>query len=103
VTPKSPSVLPSITNLSLQQIAKDMGMTVSVRPVPLSELDDFDEVIACGTAVVVTPVNELTLGDKVYKFGSDEVGEVTMELYRRVREIQQGKAPDNHGWLEKVC
>ena len=60
VTPRSPSVLPSITNKSLQTIAKDEGMTVEQREISISELSEFDEVVACGTAVVVTPVGSLT-------------------------------------------
>ena len=59
VTPSSPSVLPSITNKSLQTLAKDEGMTVEQRDIMLEELGHFDEAIACGTAVVVTPVGSL--------------------------------------------
>jgi len=109
VSPKSSSVLPSITNKSLQQIATDMGMNVENREILVTELSDFDEVIACGTAVVVTPIGSMTVpqvggGEKVYKFGDGEtVGKVTMELYNRVRAIQQGEAEDVHGWLDQVC
>ena len=60
VAPMSPLVLPSITNKSLQTIALDEGMTVEQRDIELVELTDFDEVIACGTAVVVTPMGSLT-------------------------------------------
>lgn len=59
VTPASPSVLPSITNKSLQTIAKDEGLTIEQRDIPVSELGEFDEAIACGTAVVVTPIGSL--------------------------------------------
>ena len=60
ITPSSPSVLPSITNKSLMQIATDEGYTVEARDVKLDELESFDEVLAVGTAVVVTPVGSAT-------------------------------------------
>ena len=108
VTPKSSSVLPSITNKALMQIAKDEGMNVEQREVKLEELNDFDEVLAVGTAVVVTPVGSITrLGDdgdvQQYTFGkSDEIGPVTRKLYDRVRAIQNGEAEDKYGWNVKV-
>eukprot|EP00539_Tryblionella_compressa_P000928 CAMPEP_0178738452 /NCGR_PEP_ID=MMETSP0744-20121128/3520_1 /TAXON_ID=913974 /ORGANISM="Nitzschia punctata, Strain CCMP561" /LENGTH=415 /DNA_ID=CAMNT_0020391071 /DNA_START=131 /DNA_END=1375 /DNA_ORIENTATION=+ len=104
VTPKSNSVLPSITNKSLMQIARDEGYTVEERDVPLEELADFDEVLAVGTAVVVTPVGSVTIVDsetgkeKVYEFGNREIGESTKQLYQRVRAIQNGEVDDRHGW-----
>lgn len=105
VTPKSPSVLPSITNKSLMQLAKDAGMTVEAREVTLEELNDFDEVLAVGTAVVITPVGSITkLGEESntkYTFGSD-VGETTLELYNKVRAIQNGQEEDIHGWNVEV-
>jgi branched-chain amino acid aminotransferase len=110
VTPKSPSVLPSITNKSLMQIAKDEGMTVEARDVTIAELETFDEVLAVGTAVVVTPVGSITrldlqeAGDvKRYEFGTkNEIGETTRRLYDRVRAIQNGEAEDVHGWNHRV-
>ncbi|KAL7470178.1 hypothetical protein ACHAXS_010422 [Conticribra weissflogii] len=107
VTPRSSSVLPSITNKSLQTIAKDEGMTVEQRDVPLSELASFDEVIACGTAVVVTPVGSLTrFGDNgeesaKYTF-TEDVGETTRRLYDKVRSIQNGEVEDKYNWNIKV-
>ncbi|MDE5906434.1 MAG: branched-chain amino acid aminotransferase, partial [Alistipes sp.] len=56
VTPKSPSILPSITNMSLRQLASDLGLTVEEREVPVEELSTFEEVGACGTAAVISPV-----------------------------------------------
>jgi branched-chain amino acid aminotransferase len=107
ITPKSPSVLPSITNKSLMQIAKDEGMTVEERPVRLEELESFDEVLAVGTAVVVTPVGSITrlsTDSEVtqYQFGAkDEIGPVTRRLYDRVRAIQNGEEEDKYGWNVK--
>lgn len=104
ITPKSSSVLPSITNKSLMQIAKDMGMTVEEREVRLDELEDMDEVLAVGTAVVVTPVGSITRLDRenkphTYTFGDpDTVGPVTQKLYDRVRAIQSGEEEDKFGW-----
>eukprot|EP00520_Triparma_pacifica_P019126 CAMPEP_0118650838 /NCGR_PEP_ID=MMETSP0785-20121206/10459_1 /TAXON_ID=91992 /ORGANISM="Bolidomonas pacifica, Strain CCMP 1866" /LENGTH=316 /DNA_ID=CAMNT_0006543237 /DNA_START=241 /DNA_END=1191 /DNA_ORIENTATION=- len=102
VTPISSSVLPSITNKSLMDIAKDEGMTVEQRDISVSELATFDECIACGTAVVVTPIGKIVKGDDIYKF-SEETGETTMKLYNRVRDIQNGKEEDKFGWNVKVC
>ena len=110
VTPATPSVLPSITNKSLMQIAEDEGYTVEQRNVKIDELNDFDEVLAVGTAVVVTPVGTATIlggedsDDTVYKFGAgdDELGETTKRLYQRVREIQNGEVEDKYGWNMKI-
>jgi branched-chain amino acid aminotransferase len=112
VTPQSPSVLPSITNKSLMQIAADEGLDVEARAVRLEELETFDEVLAVGTAVVVTPVGSITrlaspeLGrpqDIKYQFGPPgEIGATTRRLYDRVRAIQNGEVEDVYGWNRKV-
>lgn len=112
VTPKSNSVLPSITNKSLMQIADHcLGMTVEERDIPVEELDRFDEVLAVGTAVVVTPVGSVTRRaatvdeeDTVYQFGATpgEVGPITRRLYDQVRAIQNGESPDLFGWNHQV-
>ena len=109
VTPKSDSVLPSITNKSLKTIAdKECGMVVEEREVKIEELKDFDEVVACGTAVVVTPVGSLTrfdekTGEEVVKYEfTQDVGETTRRLYDIVRGIQNGELEDKYGWNFKV-
>lgn len=107
VTPKSPSVLPSITNKSLMTIAADEGLTVEARDIPVEELETFDEVLAVGTAVVVTPVGSITRfdGDEEtkYEFGEPgEIGERTRQLYDKVRAIQFGEVEDKYGWNFKV-
>ena len=56
ITPKSPSILPSITNKSLRTLAEDMGLVVEERPVPVEELASFEEAGACGTAAVISPI-----------------------------------------------
>ena len=101
VTPESPSILESVTNLSLQQIARDLGLKVEKRPVHKSELENFTEIGACGTAVVLTPISSITYGDKVYNYGS-ECGEVSRKLYERMTSIQYGEAEDTHDWLFEI-
>ena len=102
VTPLSTSILPSITNRSLQQIAKDMGMKVEVRPIPEEELSTFEEAGACGTAAVISPIeriDDLEMG-KSYVFAKDgKPGPVCTKLYEKLRAIQYGDAPDSHGWV----
>lgn len=103
VTVESPSVLPSVTNLSLQQIAADLGMKVEVREIPYGELSTFAEIGACGTAVVVTPVCEVVRGDDVVRIGSpDECGPVLLSLYKEMQAIQYGEKEDVHGWCTGI-
>mmetsp|Transcript_7501 Transcript_7501/g.10658 ORF Transcript_7501/g.10658 Transcript_7501/m.10658 type:complete len:423 (+) Transcript_7501:214-1482(+) len=109
VTPRSGSVLPSITNKSLMTIAKDEGMTVEQRDILVEEMNTFDEVLACGTAVVVTPVGSITRfnaeGEATkYEFGTNpqDIGQTTRRLYDRVRAIQNGEEEDKYGWNVKV-
>jgi len=103
VTPESSSILPSVTNRTLMQLAKDMGMAVEVRPVPFEELATFAEIGACGTAVVVTPVCEVRRGDTVIRVGSETgCGPVLQKLYEAVQGIQYGELPDTHGWCVEV-
>ncbi|MBO6167573.1 MAG: branched-chain amino acid aminotransferase [Kiritimatiellae bacterium] len=103
VTPDSHSVLPSITNMSLKQCAADFGWKVECRPVPYEEIKEFAEVAACGTAVVVTPVYEITRGEEVIKISSpDEVGPHLQKLYDTVQGIQYGTLEDKHGWCHEV-
>jgi branched-chain amino acid aminotransferase len=103
ITPKSNSILPSITNDSLSIIAQDMGMIVERRAVEASELETFDEVGAVGTAAVITPVNLIRFRDRDYSFGSGEhAGPVITKLYERLTKIQAGEFEDKNGWLYEV-
>lgn len=101
VTPKSTSILPSITNKSLMQIAEDFGMKVERRLIPEEELDTFEEAGACGTAAVITPISyidDLETG-KRYTFSKDgKPGPVCTKLYNHLRGIQYGTVDDIHGW-----
>lgn len=102
ITPQSKSVLPSITNMSLIQLAEEMGMKTERRQVPLEELETFDEVGACGTAAVISPVAEIDDLDtgKKYIFSKDgKPGSISEKLYRKLRAIQNGEEPDKFGWL----
>ena len=99
VTPKSPSILPSITNKSLRTLAEDMGLKVEERPVAVEELGEFEEAGACGTAAVISPIESVYDLDTDVKvtYGS-EVGKVSLALYNRVQDIQYGRAEDKFGW-----
>lgn len=105
VTPASESILPSITNKSLRQVAEDLGLKVEPRHIPLEELDTFEEAGACGTAAVISPiyrVDDLDTG-KHYDFGSaTEAGPWSKKLYDALRAIQYGEAPDTHNWCEII-
>ncbi len=98
VTPDSHSILQSITNKSLMEIASDMGMTVEKRPIHKSELESFAEVGACGTAVVITPIRKILIEGKSVFYG-DECGPVLKKLYEEVTGIQYGERPDKHNWM----
>lgn len=101
ITPASESILPSITNMSLQQIAKDMGIEVECRHIPLEELETIQEAAACGTAAVASPIAEIDDLDtgKKYVIAKDgNPGPVTTALYNRLRAIQLGEIDDTHGW-----
>jgi len=99
ITPKSTSILPSITNMSLRQLAKDMGMKVEERQIAVEELSEFDEVGACGTAAVISPIKRIydADNDKEYLYGT-EPGKVSVKLYEKLREIQYGIQPDLYNW-----
>jgi len=107
VTPESPSILGSVTNMCLQQIAQDIGLKIERRPVKFSEVAGFKEVAACGTAVVITPLAQVTDERDPQKHHEIKIGNgefpVMMELYNRVRAIQNGDAEDKHGWCRFVC
>ena len=103
VTPKSPSILPSITNKSLRQLAQDIGLKIEERPVPVDELSSFSEAGACGTAAVISPIGSIfDLDTNEFISYGDEVGPVSLELYNRLRDIQYGRAEDVHGWTTVI-
>ena len=105
VTPKSTSILPSITNKSLMQLAEDFGMTVERRQIPEEELATFEEAGACGTAAVISPISyidDLDTGQR-FTFSKDgKPGPVSTKLYNHLRGIQYGTEEDKHGWTTVV-
>ena len=103
ITPESTSILPSITNKSLMQVAEDLGMKVERRPIPEEELETFEEAGACGTAAVISPISyidDLDTG-KRYSFG-DKPGPQSKKLFDTLRGIQYGELEDKHGWTTVV-
>jgi branched-chain amino acid aminotransferase len=105
ITPESPSILPSITNMSLRQLAEDIGMKVERRQIPVEELETFDEVGACGTAAVISPICVIQDREsgKIYPFcKGGNAGSVSTKLYNKLRAIQYGDEPDTHGWVHVV-
>jgi len=100
LTPDSSSVLGSITNLCLEQLAKDMGLTVERRKIDFDEeVETFLEVGAVGTAVVITPIGSIQRGSKKHVFNPPDT---LQKLHDKVRAIQVGDAEDPHGWMREV-
>ena len=102
ITPKSTSILPSITNKSLMVLAVDLGLKVEQRAIPVEELATFEEAGACGTAAVISPIERIDDFDeqKSYVFSHDgKPGPISEKLYHKLRGIQYGDEPDTHGWV----
>lgn len=105
VTPKSSSILNSITNMSLLEIAKSMGMKAERRQIPVEELAEFEETGACGTAAVITPIAKIVDPEKnkIYEYCRDgKPGAFSMKLYEKLTAIQCGDAKDEFGWITIV-
>ena len=102
ITPKSSSILPSITNKSLMVLAQEMGLNVEQRQVAVEELASFEEAGACGTAAVISPIQRIDDFDekKSYIFSPDgKPGLISDKLYHKLIGIQYGDEPDTHGWV----
>ena len=105
ITPKSASILPSITNKSLMTLAESIGMKVEQRQVSVEELATFEEAGACGTAAVISPIERIDDFDtKVsYVFAKDgKPGPLSDKLYHKLQAIQYGDEPDTFGWVTVV-
>lgn len=105
VTPKSNSILPSITRRSLLYVAEHyLGLKVSERPVKLSELSEFAEAGLCGTAAVISPVGKVVDHGKEICFpsGMDTMGPITQKLYDTLTGIQKGTIEAPEGWIRKI-
>lgn len=105
VTPKSNSILPSITRRSLMTVAHDyLGLEVEEREVTLAELDTMAECGLCGTAAVISPVGKIVDHGREICFssGMTEMGPVTKKLYDTLTGIQMGRIPAPEGWIEVI-
>lgn len=101
ITPASDSILPSVTNRSLMQLAEDMGIKVERRHITVEELADVQEAAACGTAAVASPIARIDDLDRNIQYQiskNGEPGPVTTALYNKLRAIQLGEEPDIHNW-----
>ena len=105
VTPKSPTILPSITRRSLMVVAKDyLGLKCEEREVPFAELPEMAECGLCGTAAVISPVGSVVDGDRTYTFdtSADNMGPTVRKLYETLTGIQMGRIPAPEGWICRV-
>ena len=104
ITPKSPSILGSITKYSLLTIAKDyLEMEVEERDIPIDSIGEFKEAGACGTAAVITPIGSIKYKDRLHVFHSEqEVGPVTKKLYDLLSGMQIGDVQAPSGWIYNV-
>ena len=104
ITPRSDSILPSITKYSLLHLAKErLGMETIEGDVYINELDKFTEAGACGTAAVISPIGGIQYGDDFHVFYSEtEVGPITKRLYDELTGIQFGDVEAPEGWIVKV-
>ena len=105
VTPKSNSILPSITRRSLMIVAKDyLGLEVEERPVAFEEVKDFAECGLCGTAAVISPVGKIVDHGKeiCMPSGMDDMGPVTKKLYETLTGIQIGRIEAPEGWIHTI-
>ncbi len=105
VTPKSDSILPSITRRSLMYVAKEyLGLEVEEREVYLDELKDFAECGLCGTAAVISPVGKIVDHGKeiCLPSGMEDMGPVTKKLYDTLTGIQMGRIEAPEGWIHVI-
>ena len=105
VTPKSDSILPSITRRSLVYVAEHyLGLKVTQRPVYFDEVKDFAECGLCGTAAVISPVGKIVDHGKeiCLPSGMDEMGPVTKKLYETLTGIQMGRIEAPKGWIQVI-
>lgn len=105
VTPKSPSILPSITRRSILHVAKEyLGMETEEREVFLDELKDFAECGLCGTAAVISPVGKIVdHGEEIcFPSGMEKMGTTTQKLYDTLTGIQMGHIDAPEGWIKVI-
>ncbi|MBQ7416051.1 MAG: branched-chain amino acid aminotransferase [Oscillospiraceae bacterium] len=101
ITPKSDTILPSITRRSIVQVAKDyLGMEVEERPVRLDELGEFEEAGLCGTAAVISPIGKIVDHGKELTYAG--MGEKIRKLYDTLTGIQMGSVKAPEGWIQVI-
>ena len=90
-----------LATVATKPLAEDMGLKVERRPIPFDELGSFEEVGACGTAAVISPICQITDRDTGKTFSycqAGNAGPISTMLYNRLRAIQLGEEPDKFGW-----
>lgn len=105
VTPDSGSILPSITNMSLRQIAEDLGLVVERRHVRLDEIGTFEEAGACGTAAVISPIRMIQdreTGEEYVIAKDGQPGPWSIKMREMLMGIQYGEIEDKHNWCTIV-
>ncbi|MDR3047653.1 MAG: branched-chain amino acid aminotransferase [Bacteroidales bacterium] len=105
ITPDSHSILCSITNMSIRQIAEEIGLTVERRPVAIAELGSFEEAGACGTAAIISPIaliQDRETGEQFVYTTAGEPGPWCQKLYKYLTGVQYGEVEDKFGWCEFV-
>ncbi|HWK36948.1 MAG TPA: branched-chain amino acid aminotransferase [Sphingomonas sp.] len=107
--PLTGTILPGITRASIIQLARDEGLTVREEPYAIEDWradaasGKLVEAFACGTAAVVTPIGKFAGPDYDVTIGSGGTGQTTARILRRLSDIQRGRAPDAHGWLDRIA
>jgi len=105
ITPDSGSILPSITNMSLRDIAQDLGLVIERRHVLIDEIDSFEEAGACGTAAVISPISliqDRETGNEIIISKDGNPGPWTQKLYNILTGIQFGEVEDKYNWCSLV-
>ena len=106
VTPKSPTILPSITRRSLMYVAKHyLNLETEERDIPLTEVKSFKEGGLCGTAAVISPIGSITTKEGVIEMpsGMEAMGPITKQLYDTLTGIQMGRIEAPKGWIHEIA
>lgn len=105
ITPDSGSILPSITNMSLREIAEDLGLVVERRHVAIAEIPNFEEAGACGTAAIISPIGMIQdreSGEEFILSKNGEAGPWCTKLYNYLTGVQYGEVEDKFNWCTIV-
>lgn len=103
ITPKSDTILPSITRRSLMYVAKHyLGLEAEEREIYIDEIKDFKECALCGTAAVLSPVGKVVNQTEEVVYGMDDMGEITKKLYDTLTGIQMGRLEAPQGWIKVI-